>query len=166
MGWFDSLCVVVSVNRDGSCLVSSLENKDRRYTHIFPRNGVLQVFAGHSFNNSEKYHTVSDKSLLSDFWMMTTMTSPRFTMRLDPELKDWLESEAKRKDRSAAYVAKQAILDLKNKTETKAQMIQEAVTQADKGVFISEDKMTAWFESLGIDHELPEPEADIFLNQA
>jgi predicted transcriptional regulator len=91
---------------------------------------------------------------------------PPFTMRLDPELKDWLESEAKRKDRSAAYVAKQAMLDLKNKTETKAQMIQEAVTQADKGVFISEDKMTAWFESLGTDHELPEPEADISSNQA
>ena len=90
------------------------------------------------------------------------MISPRFTMRLDPELKDWLETEAKRKDRSAAYVAKQAIQALKNKTEAKTQMISEAVTQADKGMFISEDKMTAWFESLGTDHELPEPQADIF----
>ena len=131
-----------------------------------PKNGVLQILAGLSFDNARKWHTVSDKSLLPDFWMMTTMTSPRFTMRLDPELKDWLESEAKRKDRSAAYVAKQAILDLKNKTEAKAQMIQEAITQADKGVFISEDKMTEWFESLGTDHELPEPEADISPNQA
>ena len=94
------------------------------------------------------------------------MISPRFTMRLDPELKDWLESEAKRKDRSAAYVAKQAIQALKNKTEAKTQMIREAVAQADKGVFISEDKMTAWFESLGTDHELPEPQDDTFPNQA
>ena len=94
------------------------------------------------------------------------MTTPRFTMRLDPGLRDWLDAEAKRKDRSAAYVAKQAIQDLKNKTEAKAQMIREAVTQADKGVFISEEKMTAWFESLGTDHELPEPQADIFPNQA
>lgn len=93
------------------------------------------------------------------------MTSPRFTMRLDPELKDWLETEAKRKDRSAAYVAKQAIQDLKDKTEAKAQMVREAIAEADKGVFVSEDKMTAWFESLGTDHELPEPDADIFPHQ-
>jgi hypothetical protein len=37
---------------------------------------------------------------------MKTMNSPRFTMRLDPELKNWLETEAKRRDRSAAYLAK------------------------------------------------------------
>ena len=94
------------------------------------------------------------------------MTSPRFTMRLDPELKDWLETEAKRKDRSAAYLAKQAIQALKDQTEAKAAMIREAVAEADKGVFVSEEKMTTWFDSLGTDHELPEPEADIFPNQA
>jgi predicted transcriptional regulator len=96
---------------------------------------------------------------------MITMTSPRFTMRLEPELKDWLETEAKRQDRSAAYLAKQAIQALKEKTEAKTQMIRAAIAEADKGVFISEDKMTAWFESLGTDHELPEPEPDIFPNQ-
>lgn len=94
------------------------------------------------------------------------MIGPRFTMRLDPELKDWLESEAKRKDRSAAYVAKQAILELRNKTEAKDQMIHVAATQADKGVFIPQGKMTEWFESVGTDHELPEPEAVISPNQA
>lgn len=94
------------------------------------------------------------------------MTTPRFTMRLDPELRDWLDAEAKRKDRSAAYLAKEAIQALKDKTEAKAQMIREAVAEADKGVFISEDKMTAWFETLGTDNELPEPEADIFPHQA
>ncbi|MEP5757788.1 MAG: hypothetical protein ABJ327_00430 [Litoreibacter sp.] len=94
------------------------------------------------------------------------MTTPRFTMRLEPELKDWLEAEAKRKDRSAAYVAKKTIQDLKDKTEAKAQVIQEAIAEADKGVFISEERMTVWFESLGTDHELPEPQADIFPNQA
>ncbi len=93
------------------------------------------------------------------------MTSPRFTMRLDPELKDWLETEAKRKDRSAAYLAKQAIQALKDKTEARAQEIREAVAEADKGVFISEEKMTAWFESLGTDNEMPEPEPDVFLNR-
>ena len=90
------------------------------------------------------------------------MNSPRFTMRLDPELKDWLETEAKRCDRSAAYLAKKAIEALKNQTEAKAQIIREAVAEADKGVFISEGKMTAWMDSWDTDNELPPPEPDIF----
>jgi predicted transcriptional regulator len=97
---------------------------------------------------------------------MITMTSPRFTMRLDAELKEWLEAEAERQDRSASYLAKQAIQALKDKTEAKAQMIQDAVTEADKGAFVSEDQMIAWFESLGTDSELPEPEADVFLHRS
>jgi len=93
---------------------------------------------------------------------MTTMNSPRLTMRLDPELKDWLEAEAKRRDRSASFVAKEAIVALKERTEGKRRMIAEAIAEADKGAFISEEKMTAWFESLGTENELPEPEPDIF----
>lgn len=94
------------------------------------------------------------------------MTSPRFTMRLDADLKDWLETEAKRQDRSAAYLAKQAIQALKEKTEAKSDMIRNALVEADKGAFVSEETMTAWFESLGTDKELPEPEADIFQDHA
>lgn len=89
------------------------------------------------------------------------MTSPRFTMRLDADLKDWLETEAKRQDRSAAYLAKQAIQALREKTEAKSDMIRNAIVEADKGGFVSEEKMTTWFESLGTDQELPEPETDI-----
>lgn len=55
---------------------------------------------------------------------------------------------------------------MKDETETKARMTREAAAEADKGVFISEEKMTAWFESLGTDNELPEPEPDVFLNRA
>lgn len=94
------------------------------------------------------------------------MTSPVFTMRLDPELKDWLEAEAKRQDRSAAYVAKQAIQSLKEETEAKAQIISEAIAEADKGVFISEDAMNAWMDSWDTDAELPPPEPDIFPQQS
>lgn len=73
---------------------------------------------------------------------------------------------ARRKGLSAAYVAKHAIQAMKDETEAKARMFREAVAEADKGVFISEEKMTAWFESLGTDNELPEPEPDVFLNRA
>jgi predicted transcriptional regulator len=94
--------------------------------------------------------------------MMITMTSPRFTMRLEPELKDWLEEEGKRRDRSASYLAKEAIRDLKARTEAKTRIIEAAVAEADQGHFVSEEAMSAWFESLGTDQELAEPEADVF----
>lgn len=94
------------------------------------------------------------------------MTSPRFTMRLEPELKDWLEVEAKRQDRSASYLAKQAIIALKEKTEAKAQIIREAIAEADKGIFISEEKMNAWMDSWDTDGELPPPQPDIFPHQS
>ena len=93
---------------------------------------------------------------------MTTMPSARFSLRLEPELKTWLEDEAKRKDRSAGYIATQAIQSLKEATEARTRLIEEAMKEADKGVFISEEKMTAWVLSLGTENELPEPEPDIF----
>jgi predicted transcriptional regulator len=93
---------------------------------------------------------------------MITMTTPRVTMRLEPELKTWLETEAKRQDRSVAYVAKEAIRSLKDRTEAKAKIVQEAVVEADKGVFISEERMGAWLDSWNTDDELPSPEPDIF----
>ena len=92
------------------------------------------------------------------------MTSARFSMRLEPELKNWLEEEAKRKDRSAGYIATQAIQSLKRATEHKRLIIQEAIDEADKGVFISEEKMDAWVDSWDTDNELPEPEPDVFLS--
>ena len=92
------------------------------------------------------------------------MASARFSMRLEPELKSWLEEEAKRKDRSAGYIATKAIQSLKQATEQKRKIIREAMSEADKGEFISEEAMTEWFLSLGTDNELPEPEPDIFIN--
>lgn len=93
-------------------------------------------------------------------------SSARFSMRLEPELKQWLEEEAKLKDRSAGYIAAQAIAAQKARSEVRIRLIKEAMVEADKGIFISDEKMTEWFMSLGTDHELPEPEPDIFPNQS
>ncbi len=93
------------------------------------------------------------------------MASARFSLRLEPELKEWIEEEAKRKDRSAGYIAIQAIETLKQASEQKQRLIKEAMVEADKGKFISEDAMTKWFLSLGTDDELPEPAPDVFLNR-
>ena len=91
------------------------------------------------------------------------MASARLSVRIDPELKAWLKEEARLKDRPAGYVAIEAIRALKEATERKNRMIEEALAEADKGVFISEEAMTRWFLSLGTDHELPEPDPDVFL---
>ncbi len=91
------------------------------------------------------------------------MPSARFTLRLEPDLKDWLEDEARRQDRSAGFLANKAIESLRRDTEAKRQAIEAAMAEADKGEFISEAAMTAWFLSLGTDNELPEPQPDVFL---
>lgn len=70
------------------------------------------------------------------------MTRPRFSMRINANHQEGLGTKAK------------------------MQMICEAIALADQGVFISEDKMTGWFESLGTDHELPDLDADIVANRA
>jgi len=94
------------------------------------------------------------------------MSTARFSLRLEPDLKDWLEQEAKRKDRSAGYVAIEALQNYKQAIEAKRQMIESAMVEADKGAFVSEEAMTKWFLSLGTEHELPEPDEDVFLRRS
>jgi predicted transcriptional regulator len=88
-------------------------------------------------------------------------TTP-FSMRLDDEVKAKLEREARREERSAGYVAQKAI---ESYLESKAYFRQEmeaAIAEADKGVFISWEKIDAWMESWDTEGELPPPEPDIF----
>lgn len=91
------------------------------------------------------------------------MTTVPFTMRLDKDLKSSLEAEAKLEDRSASYLATRAIKMLLEAKAAKRRLIEEAVAEAGKGVFISEEKMNAWVESWDTGNELPEPEPDVFL---
>jgi predicted transcriptional regulator len=91
------------------------------------------------------------------------MGSARFSLRLDPELKQWVEQEAERRDRSSGYIVAEAIRLRKDAEEREARIMAARITEADKGVFISEEAMTRWFLSLGTDKELPEPEPDVFL---
>lgn len=90
------------------------------------------------------------------------MATVPFTMRLDETLKRSLEEEARLEERSASQLATRAIRKMLEAKAAKRKLIEEAIAEADKGVFISDEKMTAWFLSLDTDHELPEPEPDIF----
>ncbi|MEO1745312.1 MAG: hypothetical protein AAFR13_02170 [Pseudomonadota bacterium] len=89
------------------------------------------------------------------------MPSTTFTMRLDEETKKALEAEAKLRDRSAAYIAKQAITEMLDREAYKREQIEEAGREADEGVFVSEEAMDKWVGSWGTDNELPMPDPDI-----
>ena len=96
------------------------------------------------------------------FWNTVAMASQSLMISLDPELTDWLVTEAKRQDRSAACITEQAVQSLKDRSEAKSQLIREAVAEADKGTFISEDKMNDWMDSWDSEGELPPPKPDVF----
>jgi predicted transcriptional regulator len=90
------------------------------------------------------------------------MSTVQFSIRMDPEIKERLDQQAKREDRSAAYIAQRAIDAYVSKQERLLEMVRLAEIEADKGVFISEEKVDAWVNSWGTEDELPPPQPDIF----
>ena len=87
-------------------------------------------------------------------------------MRLDEDLKSSLEAEARLEDRSASYLATRAIKKMLAEKEAKRRLIEEAMAEADKGVFVSSEMVESWMNSWGTDNELPIPEPDTFLNRS
>lgn len=90
------------------------------------------------------------------------MTTERLSLRIDADLKKSLEHEAKLEDRSVSYLAIKAIEAMLRDCAEKRVAIREAIAEADKGIFISQEKMDAWVSSWGTDSELSPPEPDIF----
>jgi predicted transcriptional regulator len=93
------------------------------------------------------------------------MSSVPFSLRLEPKVRSQLEQEAKSLDRSASYVATKAIESFLEARADRRRALEEAVAEADKGVFISEEAMHAWMESWDTENELPPPEPDVFLKK-
>jgi len=89
------------------------------------------------------------------------MVSVPFSVRLDEGLKTSLDEEARREDITASQLATRAIRSMLDAKAAKRNAIEEAVLEADKGVFISEEAMNAWIDSWDTDSELPMPEPDI-----
>jgi predicted transcriptional regulator len=90
------------------------------------------------------------------------MASTPFSIRLDQKIKKRLESEAKREKRSAGFVVHEALEFYLNGKDYERKMVEEAIAEADKGIFISGEKVHRWMESLGTERELPFPEPDIY----
>ena len=90
------------------------------------------------------------------------MANSPYSLRLDPELKARLEKHAERTDRSAAYIVQEALSDYLDNADFIEKELDKAEAELNKGVFISEEKVMAWFRSLGTGKELSPPEPDIF----
>lgn len=88
-------------------------------------------------------------------------TSTPFSLRLDPDLRSRLEAAAKQADRSASYIATQAIKSFLTAQEAKAEAIKAAIVEAEEGNFISSEAMGKWVSSWEDDKEHPKPQADI-----
>lgn len=89
------------------------------------------------------------------------MAAKPFSIRLDPDLRAALEAEAKSADISASQFATRAIRRAIEQREVKRRAIEEALSESEKGVFVSQEAMNAWIDSWGTDAELPLPEPDI-----
>ena len=87
-------------------------------------------------------------------------------LHLDENTRRGLEKEARLRDVPESAVAEEAIRAFLNRQAWMRRDIEEAVREADKGVFISEEAMLAWMDRLEDDPDAPPPEPDIFPNRA
>lgn len=96
---------------------------------------------------------------------MNTMTTTQFSMRLPEGLKNSLKEISELSHRSQSQIATRAIAEYVEKNEWKMRAVAEAVEEADKGIFISHEKIDNWLDSWGTENELSAPTPDIFPNK-
>lgn len=83
--------------------------------------------------------------------------SPTLTVRLDPEVRQRLESVALRVHRSESLLAAEAIEEFLAVQEWELAAIEEGIAAAERGDLIPHEDVRAWAESLDSGHELPLP---------
>lgn len=89
------------------------------------------------------------------------MTTARLSLRIDADLKNRLELEARREARSASFLAIKAIESMLRDRAEKRAAIRSAIRAADQGSSISHDAMDAWVASWGTDTETAPPPPDL-----
>lgn len=85
--------------------------------------------------------------------------STTLTIRIDQNMKDRLETEAKRQKRSKSFLAVTALDEYLSVQEWQEQRIRDAMAAADRGELVSNEKVRAWVESLGTKNERSMPKA-------
>ena len=86
------------------------------------------------------------------------MATAPFTIRLDQGLKERLQKVARLDQRSASYLANQAIANMVEGREATRELVEVGLQLADKGISISNEAVTAWMEG-SEDALFPDPDA-------
>jgi predicted transcriptional regulator len=92
-------------------------------------------------------------------------SSATFSVRLPDDLRQEVDDFAKATKRSRSFVVKEAVAAYMQEQKAYLAAIDEALAEADRGVFISGEAVSKWLASWGTPDELPAPEPDIFLNR-
>ena len=92
-----------------------------------------------------------------------TENSTLVSIRLPDDLRREVDEFARLSKRSRSFVVKEAVASYMEEQRAYLAAIDEAILEADKGVFISGERVSEWLNSWGTDNELPAPEPDIFL---
>ncbi|MFO1033460.1 MAG: ribbon-helix-helix protein, CopG family [Hyphomicrobiales bacterium] len=90
------------------------------------------------------------------------MATTPFSLRLDAETKKRLDKNAKARKRPASFVVQEALNHYLDAQDHFRAEMEQALAEADKGVFISSEAMHRWMASWDTDNEQPAPEPDIF----
>jgi predicted transcriptional regulator len=85
-----------------------------------------------------------------------------FSVRLPADLRKAVDDYARATGRSRAFVIKEAVSGFMEEQEAYLTAIDEALIEAEKGVFVSGEAVFEWLESWGTDKVKPMPEPDIF----
>ena len=87
------------------------------------------------------------------------------SLRISEDTKHRLDRLAGSTKRSRSFLASEALNEYLERHEWQIAAIDEAVKEADKGVFVSHEAVSDWLGSWGTDSELAAPKPDVFKNR-
>ena len=89
-------------------------------------------------------------------------TAETFSVRLPDDLRNEVDRLAALTKRSRSFIVKEAVAAYIEDQRNYLKAIDEALQEADKGIFVSGEAAFEWLDSIGTPDELPAPEANIF----
>jgi predicted transcriptional regulator len=90
------------------------------------------------------------------------MSDATFSVRIPDDLRQEVDALAKANRRSRSFLVKEALQAYVDEQKAYREAIEEAIKEADEGVFVSGEAVDRWLASWGTDKVLPMPEPDIF----
>jgi RHH-type transcriptional regulator, rel operon repressor / antitoxin RelB len=90
------------------------------------------------------------------------MSQNIISLRIPDAMKDRLDRLSVSTKRSRSFLAAEALNEYLERNEWQIGAIDEAVREADKGIFTSHEAVTDWLNSWGSVNELAAPKSDVF----